>query len=265
MASDQHPSLNRPLQLLLVSDDPILRLGLSTALAEYSDLQIMAEADTVTATLEFLKQQHPDVLIIDFDLGQPAEALGWQLCQQIKREQPNLPILLLSRLSPQQLIAIPTFGIEGYCSKGTAITELATALRQLASGKTYWPYLAVPTQVQTSQTLRRHPWSRLRQQGLQQIDETLNALEQQLQQPQLPLFDWFFWSGRKRELLAARWIVNRLLPVEVVIVSPETANPVGAIVPLGTTANLPQSAIADPFDSTLAKIGMGIKNLTGIP
>jgi hypothetical protein len=50
----------------------------------------------------------------------------------------------------------------------------------------------------------------------------LALVTQQLQNPNLSNFDWLFWTGRRRELLAARWVVNQLLPADVVVVERES-------------------------------------------
>ncbi|NJL84667.1 MAG: hypothetical protein HC890_20225, partial [Chloroflexaceae bacterium] len=59
---------------------------------------------------------------------------------------------------------------------------------------------------------------RARHQGLQQIDEALAQVNGQLRRPGLPLIDWLYWSGRRRELRTARWLVQQLLPVEVLVI-----------------------------------------------
>jgi hypothetical protein len=41
---------------------------------------------------------------------------------------------------------------------------------------------------------------------------------QELQNPSLSNLDWLFWSGRRRELLAARWVVNQLFLTDVIVV-----------------------------------------------
>lgn len=224
---------DRPIKLLLVDDDPIFRLGLSNALEPFSDLQGVAQADTATDALERiaeLKNEKTLVVVLELGLGRffPAQISGLRLCQQIKSEYPNLPIFLLSAVSEeQQLAEARASGVNGYCPKGTAIAQLVEALRQVASGEAYWRDLPTsPSQsdanvspTQFSRPIKPPKWLyQLRQSGLHEIEASLAKVTSLAQRPQQSLFDWLFWSGRRRELLTARWLVNQLLPIEVTIV-----------------------------------------------
>ena len=272
------------IKLLLVDDDPIFRLGLSTALESFDDLQVVAQADTSVAAFERLAQlgdeNAPDILIGDIS--------DLQLCQQLKKAYPNLPIFLLSNsFLAQQLAALSALGVNGYCRKGTAIAVVVQALRQIAAGISYWQ--ENPTQEavsiapsQLSVQVRPQKWlSAVRQSGIGQIETTLAEVRSHLQNPQLSQFDWLYWSGRERELLAARWCVNQLFPVEVVVIKEQPTQEQGnrqleeiiggelsPIIPaadFSLTKSPDQSPLAILFNSTLAKIQSGVKNLTSIP
>jgi len=147
---------------------------------------------------------------------------GLQLCQQLKAEYPNLPVLLLTAESaPDQLMAAKELGIDGYCPKGCGLALIVQAMRQLMSGQSYWQTLPTLRAPQMS-SVRPPSWhNKMRQSGLRQIEEALEQVTQQLQNPNLSNLDWLFWSGRRRELLAARWVVNQLLPTDIIVVERE--------------------------------------------
>ena len=275
---------DRTIKLLLIDDDPIFRLGVSTALDTFPDLQVIAQADTVIAALQIIAQRVPDLIILDLSLGSSSakQTSGWQLCQQLKNNYPQLRILLFTtQIELQQLLIAKEFGIEGYCPKGIAIAELVQALRQVASGEIYWQSLTT-----SSGRLSSRKWiSRIRQSGLQQIEASLATIKVLLENPRLSLFDKFFWRGRQRELLAARWLVNQLLPVEIIVVPeksylqktknqpaqqllPRTPSPTNSL-PNKINSSLSLSSQADSLstllNSTLAKINLGLENRTGIP
>ena len=291
-------------RLLLIDDDPIFRLGLRTALAAFPDLEIVAEAETGTEALEILRswQLEPvDAIVLELAGGRSdANPLsGLSLCQRLKSEYPNLPVLLLtSQSEPLLLRAAKESGINGYCPKGVAIAELVQVIRQLVSGQAYWPVLPElpPT---TAQSVRPPSWHyKLRSYGLRQIEDTLASVTQELQQPNLSNLDWLFWSGRRRELLAARWVVNQLLPTDVIVMGDRETDAnreIGsnslphprtrlrphsnsgavltsrsAITPsvpdsLASNPQDPISQPATPFDVTLAKLQSGLSNLSGVP
>ena len=65
---------SRPFKLMLIDDDPIFRLGLSTALASFPDLQVVAQADSAAAALQTLAagvgtDNAPNLVILELNLG----------------------------------------------------------------------------------------------------------------------------------------------------------------------------------------------------
>ncbi|MBD2097976.1 DUF3685 domain-containing protein [Trichocoleus sp. FACHB-591] len=223
-------------KLLLIDDDLVFRLGLRTWLEQFPDLQVIGEAETEATVLQILAASPATLIILNLDLGRAVstwtsrdQEAGLQLCQLLKRQYPQIPILLLSASPlPEAIAAARQAGAEGYCAKGTRVTELLTAIRQVATGQSYWPANA-PTTIAPSTQLgaalpvsdrplavsQRHPllalWQKQRLSGLQQIDAALAAITAQLRQPGLPVLDRAVLAGRWRELRAARWVVNQLL------------------------------------------------------
>jgi len=214
---------DRPLKLLLIAPDPIFRTGLRVVVEQFPDLQVVAEAETYIDALQLLeglsaqsttsstdiKALSVDLVILELSLGssQPIQGKsGLKFCGQLKTKYPNLPLLLVNSLQEPVLEAARQAGVDGYCANGTAISELVTAIRLVAAGHSYW----VDTKLQTVNpltTLRNH----LRRSGLRQIDATLAEVTAQLQVPGLPVLNQAILAGQRRELLAARWLVTRLL------------------------------------------------------
>lgn len=280
------PNLTR---ILLIDDDPIFRLGLRTALEAFPDWQVVTEADTGAVALNLLdtllRQNHVDLVVLEMLVGHsnPNQLSGLPLCQRLKAQYPNLPVLLLTAQSdPAQLVAAKESGIEGYCAKRCSIPQIIEAMRQLVMGQSSWPTLpTVPPAL--TRTVRPPSWhSKLRSHGLRQIEDTLAQVTQQLQNANLSNLDWLFWSGRRRELLAARWVVNQLLPTDVIIVEKQPSNasflatnlppareqasrqlpPTSGTAPTSPLSRIPQQST--PFNATVAKLQSGLSNLSGV-
>lgn len=297
------------IKIILIDDDSIYRLGLCTAIASYPNLQVVAEADTATAALEFLGRRTPEatvnlvVLELLLSSSQTNQLSGLQLCQQLKLDYPNLPVLLLAKpLEPRLLMRAKEAGADGYCPKGTSVATIVEVMGEVASGNSYWQEFSTLPRVSAG-SLRPPSWHiQMRHSGLGQIEQTLALVEQRLQKPRLSNWDWLFWSGRRRELLAARWVVNQLLPSDVFVISPPPDNsPPVATQQLPTLRTqstrqtpplLPQrppsenppeeeegetSALVTPasgvslaprqsvlFDATVEKLNSGVKNLSGV-
>ena len=170
------------------------------------------------------------------------EALAF--CRELKSLYPNLPLLLLGGpLTPELLVQVQATGADGYCPKGRDISLTIEAIRAVASGRTYWatdagtnPEIelnaAVVQTVENSaaiadinaenSTVDTPGYKKMLAyfclSGLREIDATLAVVQADLQEikaanpTDLPsILDGVVLSGRRRELLAARWIVTQLL------------------------------------------------------
>jgi CheY-like chemotaxis protein len=142
---------------------------------------------------------------------------GLQLCQQIKATYPTLPILLLSAVSEAGiLMAARAAGVTGYCAKGTPIAELVTVIEAVAAGNSSWLTERVsPENTPIVTPAPRLPLAKWRHNvhtsGMGYIDAALQEVTAQLQIPGLPILERAVLAGRRRELLASRWLLNQLL------------------------------------------------------
>jgi DNA-binding NarL/FixJ family response regulator len=168
------------------------------------------------------------------------------LCGELKNLYPNLPLLLLGGpLTPDQLGQLQAAGAKGYCPKDRDISETIEAIRAVASGGTYW-LTDTPANFQielnsaTVQTIKNsaaNPEENAESltvdtpvhkkildyfcvSGLREIDAALAVVKADLEQIKVAdstdlaaILDGLVVSGRRRELLAARWIVSQLLEV----------------------------------------------------
>ncbi|MBW4638776.1 MAG: DUF3685 domain-containing protein [Gloeocapsa sp. UFS-A4-WI-NPMV-4B04] len=286
---------DRPLELLLVDPDPIFRTGLCIAIEQFPDLKVAAQAESSAAALQILAElseaisistpaSRIDLVVLDLylDQFQLDPILALQFCRQLKTQYPNLPILLFSSiLEPTHLKAAQQAGVNGYCPKGISVSELVAAMRQVATGRSYW-IEARSKKIFTSQSLTPGVFSTVRNQvrlsGLQQIDTSLAEVTAQLQIPGLPLLDRAFLAGQRRELLASRWLVNQLLAAreirdQGVEIEGNTFKSSG----LNEALSLPISRLeissqsnfkslqAELVESTLAKLEFSLQNLTDTP
>ncbi|MBW4613819.1 MAG: DUF3685 domain-containing protein [Desmonostoc vinosum HA7617-LM4] len=289
---------DRPLKLLLIDQDPIFRIGLRITLETIPNLQVIAEVETDTAALQILAEianQDPnEVSLVILELGNGRSSLHQQLglafCQQLRNLYPNLPILLLSSVQDQGLlVAAKAVGVNGYCLKGTPIAELVTAIQEIADGGSHWFRTREESSENILSLATQHsplPLTRvrnnLRLSGIGYIDATLEAVTAQLRVPGLPILDRAILAGQRRELLAARWLVNRLLvlPQErqeeqrqfIQVVPPPIPDLSNSIAPLNSqqTQTLPplhhpkalQSAL---FSSCVTKLQFALQNVTDTP
>jgi two-component system, NarL family, response regulator len=125
------------IRILLVEDDELFRLGLSTRLVREPDLTIAAEAEDGETAIEFVKTDlEIDIAILD--IGLPGID-GLETCQQMRFYRPNLRILILtSNYQPQSIEDLIATHVNGYCLKGLASNSIVLAIRSIVAGASWW-------------------------------------------------------------------------------------------------------------------------------
>ncbi|BAB74855.1 response regulator [Anabaena sp. FACHB-709] len=144
---------SNPVKILLVEDDELFRLGLRVRLQQEAGLEIIAEAEDGETALDLIKQNSLDVVLLD--VGLPGLG-GIEACKQIKQQNPQLPILVLTSHSQKPLISkLIEAGAQGYCLKGIIAEKLVLALRSVAAGASWWDETAtreIRSSIESSQS-----------------------------------------------------------------------------------------------------------------
>ena len=123
------------MKILLVDDHTILLDGVKSLLSLEDDLQIVGQANSAEAALEFLKKQDVDLIITDYSM--PGMD-GLTLLNTIKRMAPNTKVILLSMHDEIHLVKeILKAGVNGYVLKKDTHKELLNAIRDVSQGKIY--------------------------------------------------------------------------------------------------------------------------------
>lgn len=124
------------IQILLVEDDELFRLGLRMRLQQEAGLDIVAEAEDGETAVEMANCHPIDIVLLD--VGLPGIG-GIEACRLIKQQHPNLPVLVLTSRTEKPLISrLIAVGAQGYCLKGIASDSLILALRSVAAGASWW-------------------------------------------------------------------------------------------------------------------------------
>ncbi len=132
--------MSAALRILIVEDDELFRLGLRMRLQQETGIEVVAEAEDGEMAVELVKRYVLDVVLLD--IGLPGIG-GIEACRQIKQENPNLPILVLTSHAQTSLITrLIEAGAQGYCRKGVAAETLILALRSVAAGASWWDQTA---------------------------------------------------------------------------------------------------------------------------
>lgn len=123
------------MKVLIADDHPVVRHGLKQILSADPDVVVVGEAKNGNEALDLARKVDWDVAILDYSM--PGRS-GLDLLNEIKREFPQRPVLVLS-MHPEELHArrVLKAGGAGYMNKESAGEELAAALRKVVSGGKY--------------------------------------------------------------------------------------------------------------------------------
>jgi DNA-binding NarL/FixJ family response regulator len=119
-------------RVFLADDHSIIRDGLKQIMAETDDLRVVGEAANGNELLSRLQTTECDVLVLDISM--PGKS-GLELIKLVHRDQPHLPILILSMHHEDQY-ALRAFraGAAGYITKESDADLLLAAIRKVAGG-----------------------------------------------------------------------------------------------------------------------------------
>lgn len=122
----------KQLNVIIVEDFKLTRVGLRCALNANDDINVIAECDNAVTGLELIEKHKPDVVLMD--LGLP-EMNGIEATIKVKEMLPETKIIALtSHDREEEVIAALASGAHGYCLKDIDPTKLADVVRDVANG-----------------------------------------------------------------------------------------------------------------------------------
>ena len=123
----------KPLRVLLADDHPIVRQGLRQIIEADAGLSVVAEANDGESALEAIRQQKPDVAVLDIDMP---KLDGFDVARALRATE--IAIVILTMHGEAELFeAALDLGIKGYVSKDSAVTDIVAAIKSVAAGRAY--------------------------------------------------------------------------------------------------------------------------------
>jgi len=122
-------------RILIADDHAVVREGLRQIIAKQSDMVVAGEAASGPDVLNKIRSASYDVVLLD--LSMPGRS-GLEILADIKKEQPDLRVLVLSIYS-EDLYAVRALkaGASGYLTKESAPEQLVEAIRKVSRGGKY--------------------------------------------------------------------------------------------------------------------------------
>jgi two-component system, NarL family, invasion response regulator UvrY len=123
------------IKVLIVDDYMIFREGIKRVLSSDSDIKVTGEASNGNDAILALMRNHYDVVLQDLALPYIE---GLELLRRIKKQKPDLPVLILSYFPEEQFaVRVLKEGASGYLTKENVPSDLIDAIRKAAEGRKY--------------------------------------------------------------------------------------------------------------------------------
>ena len=122
-------------RVFIVDDHYMVIEGIRSLLQNEKEIDWMGHATNAASCLAFLKQQQPDVILMDINLP---DLSGIDLCKEVRAKYPSVFVLGLSTFNQQAFIRnMLENGASGYVLKNADKLELLEAITTVMSGKNY--------------------------------------------------------------------------------------------------------------------------------
>jgi two-component system, NarL family, response regulator DevR len=122
----------KSLNVLLVDDHEVVRMGLRFVLEDAPGVQLVGEAASADEAIVQCRRLQPDVVIMDIKM--PGKS-GVEACREIVQMWPQINVVMLSSFVDDNLIAqVIQAGAVGYVLKDVGTGELLRALEAVRQG-----------------------------------------------------------------------------------------------------------------------------------
>ena len=127
----------KPIRILIVIRQPIIRHGLSAIVEAQPDFHVVAAAANCAHCCQQVSEIGPDIILCDLEPYKncPVNGAGIDACRQ---EQPDLPAIVIHEDVQSHRIKDATrLGVQGYLTMDVEPKDLFQAIRVVARGGSY--------------------------------------------------------------------------------------------------------------------------------
>ncbi|MFJ9522417.1 response regulator [Kitasatospora sp. NPDC101801] len=124
---------NGQIRVFLLDDHEVVRRGVHELLSIEDDIEVVGEAGTAAEALTRIPAVRPDVAVLDVRLP---DGNGVEVCREVRSQHPEIKCLMLTSFSDDEaLFDAIMAGASGYVLKAIRGTDLLSAVRDVAAGK----------------------------------------------------------------------------------------------------------------------------------
>jgi len=120
------------INLIIVEDYKLTRMGLKSSLEEFEGIKVIAEAEDAEKGIMLIEKLKPEIVLMD--LGLPGMN-GIEATGLIKKDNPDLKVIILtSHEREEEVLASLGSGANAYCLKDIEPKALVNVIREVAKG-----------------------------------------------------------------------------------------------------------------------------------
>jgi two-component system, NarL family, response regulator DevR len=121
------------IQVALVDDHALVRLGLKTLIDDQIDMKVIGEAGSASEAIQMVENIHPNVVLMDIRLP---GAGGLEATRQIVDRFPDTKVVMLTSFADEDLVmSAIRAGAVGYLLKEVGNEEVLRGIRAAAQGE----------------------------------------------------------------------------------------------------------------------------------
>jgi signal transduction histidine kinase/CheY-like chemotaxis protein len=123
----------RPIRVLIVDDDEVVRVGLLTLLSTDPQIEVVSAAAAGTHAIATARERQPDVVLLDAHLP---DLSGPDVCRRLRGAAPDAVVAKLTTFTDDELVRdCVRAGAQGYLLKHIARFDLRQSIKALARGE----------------------------------------------------------------------------------------------------------------------------------
>jgi two-component system response regulator DevR len=123
----------RPIRVLIVDDDEVVRVGLRTLLSTDPQIEVRGEAAAGAQAIAIAREQQPDVVLLDARLP---DLSGPDVCRRLRAAVPDAVVAMLTTFTDDDLVRdCVRAGAQGYLLKHIVQLDLSQSIKALARGE----------------------------------------------------------------------------------------------------------------------------------
>lgn len=121
------------IRVVIADDHPVYRRGLSITVAADTNIQIVAEAEDGEAALACIRDEEPDVAVLDVDMPKLG---GFDVVRALQKLHLATTVVFLTMHKDEGLFNTALdLGVKGYVLKDSAITDIVASIKAAAAGE----------------------------------------------------------------------------------------------------------------------------------